>query len=77
MAMRSGQEIPERIAKSPKLFKGNEFYLECFYDLIDQVNWNTIVSYGVYYNLNADTIEDLLSILPRLQSHYNNLRQKK
>lgn len=76
MALRSGQEIPERIANSPKLLLGNSFYLECFYELIDNINWSTIVSFGNYYSLERDTIEDLLIILPQLQSHYNDLRLK-
>lgn len=76
MAVRSGQKIPDRIANSPKIISGNEFYLECFYDLIDNVNWATVVSYCEYYNLTKETVDDLMDILPRLQSAYNDLRLK-
>lgn len=76
MALRSGQDIPERIANCPKLYESNRFYLECFYDIIDQTDWSTIVSYGIYYNLEYETVENLLIILPRLQIEYNKLRDK-
>lgn len=76
MAMRSGAPIPERIANKPQLYTANEFYLSVFYELIDNINWKTIIDYGLYYRLSNEIIEDLIVILPQLQSEYNRLRKK-
>jgi hypothetical protein len=78
MSIRSGQDIPDRIKNAPKLLIGSDIFLDAFIALYSsEINWLMIVNYGNFYNLDLETIEDLVFVLMRTNTDFLNHINKK
>lgn len=71
-AMRSGQELPDRIANAPSLRQGLWFYLQAFFDLdgershgmgLGRIPWSAVMAYADYYDLDEEQTELLLQFI--------------
>lgn len=86
-AMRSGAEMPERIANAPELKMGLQLYLNAFFDLdlershhlgITAISWSSIVNYSIACELDEDQREDLFYVIRKMDSaHLERLSKKK
>jgi hypothetical protein len=78
MAIRSGQDIPDRIKNAPQLLFGSDLYLKAFIDLYSSdINWITIIKYSEFYDFDMETIEDLMFVLNRTNVEYSNYLNSK
>lgn len=77
MAMRSGEPIPDRIVNKPKLNLGSEIYFQAYIDLSPDITWLSVVKYGQFYELDKDTIENLIHVLKIVHYDFNQAVKKK
>lgn len=84
--MRSGEEMPERIANAPELQSGLQLYLQAFFDLdaerthalaLTPIPWTSINAYSIAYGLEEEQTEDLLYLIRKMDNaHLARLSKK-
>lgn len=85
-AIRSGQQVPDRIANAPELNLGLLFYLQAFFDLDAErsqgfsrgrIPWSRIAEYAKYYELDNDQTDCLLCFIRAMDTaHLKRLEEE-
>lgn len=81
-AMRAGDKIPARITDAPELDAGLGFYFDAFLSLDTErsdgpIPWSAIVSYGMFYEVDKEQMEELLIYTRALDKVISEHRSKK
>jgi DNA-binding transcriptional regulator YhcF (GntR family) len=85
-AIRSGQELPERIANASELKIGLNLYLQAFFELDSErshamaatsIPWSSIAAYSKYFDFDEEQSEDLFLFIRKMDAyHLNKISEK-